>query len=159
MSKVEKNKLDPMLWEAARAGDQEAVVWALSQGANPNAEDPDSPGSTALRVAAKGGHKKCVEILLGGGAEPGARDAAGLMKISALMMAVASGSLECVELLLPISDLGPQGDKGWTPRRFASELGRLEIMNIIDAELSLREAQELRDSLPGVKVKSPRMGL
>ena len=56
------------LWRAARAGDVDAVREAVSAGLSLDARD--GLGRTPLVVAVVHGRKRCVDVLLDGGADP-----------------------------------------------------------------------------------------
>ena len=53
--------INQQLLEAAEKGDKAAVESLLAKGADPNAKDKE--GSSALRVAARGGYAEIVDLL------------------------------------------------------------------------------------------------
>jgi ankyrin repeat protein len=66
-AKTRALKLQPLLFDAAEAGDAAEISRLLKRGADACAADGDD-GSTALHFAARGGHVKAVEALLDAGA-------------------------------------------------------------------------------------------
>ncbi len=81
---------------AVFTGDLAAVKQALTEGADPNAKDPQS-GSTMLSIAALMGHTEIVELLLEHGADVNAKSRDGS---TALHTAAFLGRVETVKLLL-----------------------------------------------------------
>ncbi len=86
---------DKQLWDAAREGDLNAVLEALSQGANINARGEF--GDTALNLAAEHGHVEVIERLLEAGAD--IENLGGADK-TPLMNATFAGHSSSVQLLL-----------------------------------------------------------
>ena len=86
----------PSLSEVAFTGDLAAVKQALTDGADPNAQDPQS-GTTMLAIAALMGHTDVVALLLEQGADVNARSRDGG---TALHTAAFLGRAETVKLLL-----------------------------------------------------------
>lgn len=62
---------------AAKYGHAATVRLLLESGADPNAEERDAPGGSALWAAAAGGHEDCARMLLEHGADPNATVEAG----------------------------------------------------------------------------------
>ncbi len=87
--------LEQQLWEAARAGELDAVNQALAAGAAVNARG--DYGDTALNLAAEAGHGAVVERLLAAGAD--LENLGGADK-TPLMNAAFAGQLGVVRLLL-----------------------------------------------------------
>jgi len=119
------------VFEAARRGDagrlskllasSPAVAWGdISDGGT---------GTTVLAVAAKGGHAKCVALLLEGKPNIRATDSFGQ---AAVHCAAESGSADALQLLLDAgaSPCDPDG-QGQTPLHFAAEEGRVECARLL----------------------------
>ena len=114
------------LFEAVRAGDAQAVLDQLADGADPNAVQ-DEDGATPLHVAVRSGWPDVVAALLANKADPHGRDHAGA---TALHRAAAAGDVDAINSLL---DAGAdpnayEGDSGRTPLRYAEEHGRPEAI-------------------------------
>lgn len=87
---------DVALRNASAAGDTQAALALLSQGADVNGKSPDN-GGTALMLAAMAGKRETVEMLLSNGAEVNAISRDGN---TALMFAALFGHGEVMQLLL-----------------------------------------------------------
>jgi ankyrin repeat protein len=81
---------------AARAGDMEAALRLLNEGAEVNATS--ATGYTALHYAASKGHADVVRLLLRHGADPDLREAGAELTI--LMSAAKRGRVDVVKALL-----------------------------------------------------------
>ena len=121
------------VFEAARSGhagrlskllaSSPAVAWGdISDGGT---------GTTVLAVAAKGGHAKCVALLLNCEGKPNIR-AADSFGQAAVHCAAESGSAEALRLLLDAGadPCSPDG-QGQTPLHFAAEEGRVECARML----------------------------
>lgn len=88
--------------------------------------------------------------------DPLARDNAGR---TPLMEACSAGNFPCVELLIPVSDLGARDEKGRSAGELLAESKRLWIPQrqaTLDKLRALEEALELRGSLR--QAEAPRQG-
>jgi ankyrin repeat protein len=121
------------VFEAARSGhagplskllaSSPAVAWGdISDGGT---------GTTVLAVAAKGGHDKCVALLLNCEGKPNIR-AADSFGQAAVHCAAESGSVEALRLLLDAgADPCSPDAQGQTPLHFAAEEGRVECARVL----------------------------
>lgn len=106
---------------AASWGHDEVLKSLIESGAIVDAKCGHSPHSTAVNLAARSGHTKCMEILLAHGASISICDSRGN---SPLQIAAWNGRLECLQLLLdndaPVDSAGNGGD---SPLGFAAHEG------------------------------------
>lgn len=122
------------LFGAAAQGQLEQVKKSLDGGVDASSAAPDK--TTALHLAAGGGHAEIVKLLLARGAAHLSRD--GLNMLPLHRAAAASRSAECVRLLLdvgtPVDEVGFTSGDGVadsTALIFASEAGATEIIQLL----------------------------
>jgi len=135
-------------WAMANPGETEIVELLLAKGVNVNSKSNDS--ETALHGAAHLGRKEAAALLLAKGADVNAMSKYG----TPLHYAINSGQKEMVALLLASgADLSAKGmdirarDKsGWTPREEAVELGKPDLVEMLDEHLRWLEEQVLRQA-------------
>jgi len=97
----------PALHTAAFEGSKEMVDALTSAGAQVNARD--ARGRTAAMIASEAGNAEALAALLSRGADPRIQDNEGK---SALMLAIHGAALECVQMLLPVSQVGATDKNG-----------------------------------------------
>lgn len=97
----------PALHTAAFEGKAEMVDALTSAGAQVNARD--AQGTTAAIIASSAGNAEALSALLRRGADPRIQDNEGK---SALMLAIHGAALECIEMLLPVSEVGAADKNG-----------------------------------------------
>ena len=122
------------LFEAALAGDAQAVLEQLSAGSNPNVARHED-GATPLHVAARAGQPQVVATLLASKATPQVRDHAGA---TPLHFAAAAGDVTAINALL---DAGADpnaydGDSGRTPLSYAEENAHPQASAALRARLN-----------------------
>jgi len=113
----------PLLHNAARIGDTEALHRLLSEGADVNA--PDLIGFTALMHAARERQGASVQALLDAGADPRhiSRDTG--LRLTPLHLAAIGGDVGVVQMLVDAgADLDVQGTAGGTALRWAMYEGQ-----------------------------------
>ncbi len=116
------------LWDAALEGRLQAVLSALSKGADVNS--PDQERRSALMLAAFNGHTEVVRALIEKGAIVNATDSMGR---TALMFASSGPSPDTVRLLLENKadpDVQDSGE-GWTALMFAAGEGLAEVVQVL----------------------------
>ncbi len=116
------------LWDAALEGRLQAVLSALSKGADVNALDQEK--RSALMLAAFNGHTEVVRALIEKGASVNATDSMGR---TALMFASSGPSPDTVWLLLENKadpDVQDSGE-GWTALMFAAGEGLAEVVQVL----------------------------
>lgn len=137
------------LMMAAKRG-APAMVEILLSASNPQARN--AYGVSALQWAAIGGCALCVSLLLAAGIDPNSLDRRGE---NALMDAAGLRNIDCVEILLPLTDdpmlIGGANKRSAIDRAISglppsSRLGLL-IAELIAAEPSRREAEALEASI------------
>lgn len=116
------------LIKALKAGDGELADEILSAGEAVDLEHRDAYGSTALTLAARGGHLDLCKALLKREPRP-PLDAQNIFGSTALMCAAASGHVRVVEELLghPV-DVNVRSQYGSTALSKAAEAGHAEIV-------------------------------
>ncbi|KAK7485830.1 hypothetical protein BaRGS_00022930, partial [Batillaria attramentaria] len=122
--------VDSDLHVAAFEGNTEVLAESLSRKPPREAIDKKNNfGCTPLRLAAAGGHKECVELLLSNEADVNVCDVKGQ---SALYVAVKNGHFSCAELLLQ-HGADPDGDASnrTSPLYVASMNGRSDIVKLL----------------------------
>lgn len=115
------------LIEAASAGNRNAVLQALQDGAFINAVDDEETKLTALSAACKAGHKDIAELLLQQGA---ATDVCGDHESGGtpLIWAAANGDIPLAQLLLQHgADINFQDSFEWTPLHYACHRGQTDM--------------------------------
>ncbi len=115
------------LIEAASAGNRNAVLQALQDGACINAVDDEKTKLTALSAACKAGHKDIAELLLQQGA---ATDVCGYHESGGtpLIWAAANGDIPLAQLLLQHgADINFQDSFEWTPLHYACHRGQTDM--------------------------------
>ena len=143
---VEENNASS-LFDAAEAGDLEAVKKLLSSGADVN-ERADDQG-TALHLAAQEGHVEVARQLIDAGADISARDdidqtpadrarfwkreeILGLLESSSILEASLGGDLETVLAQLNSGvDVNHANGSGDTPLTYAAFMGHLEVVDLL----------------------------
>ena len=115
------------LYDAAEAGDLDAVNRLISAGADVNAKGNN--GVTPLFIAAQNGHAEIVNALLAARADVNAKNNNG---VTALFMASQQGHAEIVNALLAGgADVNVRIDNGMTVLSIASQKGHAEIVNAL----------------------------
>jgi uncharacterized protein len=110
------------LFEAVKAQDPETALYAIQQGADVRATEPD--GTTALHYAAHAGDATLVAALLRARADPDARNEFGA---TPLQEAAAMGHAEVIRLLLKAgADVESRNPEGQTALMVAARTGRVE---------------------------------
>jgi len=97
----------PALHAAAFEGNAKMVDALTSAGAQVNARD--AQGRTAAIIASSACNAEALGALLSRGADPRIQDNEGK---SALMLAIHGAALECIEMLLPASEVGATDKNG-----------------------------------------------
>ena len=88
------------LVKAASAGDKAKAEQLLAAGADPDsAADLETPNTTALHAAAKGGHPDVVAVLLAHGADPTKKDGRGKSAKECAAMRQSPGNLDAFGLI------------------------------------------------------------
>jgi serine/threonine-protein phosphatase 6 regulatory ankyrin repeat subunit B len=115
------------LISAANKGDLPRVKAFLDAKADVNARQAN--GSTALMLAALGGHQEVVRALLDAKADVNAHQNAG---ITALCMASINGHQEVARALIAAgANVNAKADKGVTALMLAAKTGRLEVVRVL----------------------------
>ena len=104
------------LWRAARAGDVDAVREAVSAGLSLDARD--GLGRTPLVVAVVHGRKRCVDVLLDGGADP--ETPSGHRSRPLAYAAFRGDAALCARLLGAGADPNKKAADGWTALHVAA---------------------------------------
>lgn len=114
---------------------------------------PDSclRGTPVLCLAARQGAARTVGVLLGGGADPGARDTQGN---TALMAAVRGGRAESVQALLDASDLAAVNAKGLNALHLSVVAGNLACFSLLLPRAADVDARTAACEAGGVHGKS-----
>lgn len=116
---------------AAFFGRAETVTQLLALGADVDAVSLNPMNVHPLHSAVAGGNLRCVEVLLGHGAQPNAHQHGGW---TALMGAAASGREDMVSLLIRYkADPEVASDDGRTARDLAREHGHTAVLKQLDA--------------------------
>jgi ankyrin repeat protein len=127
MGKSPLKTLDQSLYDAAAAGDEAAVAWALERGAN-----PDAPRERDLRplAAASGlGHAGCARLLIAGGAVLDRLDQFGR---TAAMHAACFGREEVLRALARAgADLEVRSGSGSTALIVAADYGQAGCARVL----------------------------
>jgi len=116
------------VFEAAMAGDVQAVKYALSNGFEPNAVDENS--RTALMLASFDGHSEIVKLLIEHGADVNLTD---VVDRTALMYA-STGPFESTVLALLQAGARPNmidKEENWTAAMMAAAEGQLEVLKTL----------------------------
>jgi len=114
--------------DAVRSGDADAVSQALRDD-HSSVNTPDENGRTPLALAAAGGRKEIVEILLANGADVNARND---RQSSTLHFAASRGDTEIVSILLEHgADVNARAIGQATPLCWASSAGRKEAAEVL----------------------------
>ncbi len=118
---------DAQLLDAARSQDPETALYALQQGADPRAREPD--GTTALHYAAHYALLPLAEALVKGRADASARNDYGAMPLAE---AAAEGNPKLVTLLLKAgADVESRSPEGQTALMVAARAGKLEAAKLL----------------------------
>ncbi len=129
---------DSQLLESARSQDPETALYALKQGANPMAREPD--GTTALHYAAHFGSVALAEQLLRGKADANARNEFGT---TPLAEAALLGDAKLIGLLLKAgADVEARNPDGQTALMVVARTGRVEAARLLlkaGAQVNARE--------------------
>lgn len=124
----EEGQVTPLA-ESIRAGSPESAKLLIEAGAKLNR--PDTDGRTPLTLAVLAGQDELLEMLLGQGADPNARNAKD--GTTALMWAANIGRKSYIEMLLEKgADAGLQANDGWTAGEAASMAGHDEIARLLE---------------------------
>lgn len=139
---MQKIKLNPALYKAAKAGDVLKVEHLLALGADPNASQKND--NRPLSPAADQGHLEICRLLLAAGADVNAQ---GKIGTSALMFAASGehhnqGHIEVCRLLLAAgADVNARNKAGASALIFAANSGHEEICKLLinaGADLNLK---------------------
>lgn len=147
MMSIVRNATGEDLFDAAKAGDYEAVVSLLELGRDPNSRH--SGDVTPLHAAAEGGHLRTIELLLDRGADIGSTNIAGMTPFHT---AVQCGKLETAQLLAERgAHLNQRTNRGMSPLLIAA-VGKHESSPALvawllgaGARVGLHEASALGD--------------
>jgi len=134
---------DRALFDAAKAGNIEAVKQHLDAGADVNAKD--GGGWTPLHYAAGNSHKEIAELLIAKGADVNAKNDKGR---TPLHRAAIFGHKEIVELLIAKGADMNATEGGWTPLHDAAQLNRKEITELLIANGADVNAKEDEGATP-----------
>jgi len=131
---------DKELIAAITVGDSARVSQLLAAGAHADARD--TGGTTALMVAAFGGHRDIVRLLMDYGASVRAKADNGT---TALMAAVPSGSQEIVQLLLDKgADADAKEDHGLNAFRLALMYQKIELVAMLKDRTTGAASEQIR---------------
>ena len=118
------------IWEAAEAGNIEAVKQYLAAGTDVNAKDGET-GITPLHVATDRGRKEVVELLIAAGADVNAKYAGGH---TPLHNAAIHGHEEIVEMLITKNtDVNAETEEGVTSLYISVVKGHKKIVELLIA--------------------------
>merc|ERR1719219_2009128 len=117
-------------YELSRRGKLDQVQELLGRSVSPDAFMAYD-GSTALVIAARGGHGKLVKLLVDHGAALDTHTDDGS---SVLMHAISGGSVEAVDVLLSArADPNETNEDGLTPLILAADNGTVEVARLLVA--------------------------
>ena len=125
------------LWRAARAGDVDAVREAVSAGLSLDARD--GLGRTPLVVAVVHGRKRCVDVLLDGGADP--ETPSGHRSRPLAYAAFRGDAALCARLLGAGADPNKKAADGWTALHVAARQGAADVVRLLLARGASRDAR------------------
>jgi ankyrin repeat protein len=118
---------EPALVDAIQAGDRDAALALIDQGADVNAASPD--GATALIWAAHQGDAELVERLLEAGADV---DAANAYDATAMSEAAVTGDADIIALLLDAgADADAKNPEGQTPLMAVARTGDVDAARLL----------------------------
>jgi ankyrin repeat protein len=123
--------LNEILFVAASHNSVQVVKFLLSKGVEPNLQDPNADGRTALHWSAQQGNVEVTEILLVGGAKPGVLDIDGF---SPLHVAAAENEHIILKMLIDAGgdpSLKCKGDIASTPLHMACTWGHIEAARVL----------------------------
>ena len=130
--------LNAQLFEALKAQDPETALYALSQGADPGAREPD--GTTPLHYAAHFADTRLIAALLKAKADPNARNEFGAMPLAE---AATTGNAEAIRLLLKGgADVESANPEGQTALMVVARAGKVEAAKLLikaGADVNARE--------------------
>jgi ankyrin repeat protein len=119
---ADRTALDQQLFEALKAQDPETALYALSQGADPKAREPD--GTTPLHYAAHFADLRLMGALVKAGADPDARNEFGSMPLAE---AAATGNADAIRLLLKAgADVEAPNPEGQTALMVVARAGKVD---------------------------------
>ncbi|CAL4176835.1 unnamed protein product, partial [Meganyctiphanes norvegica] len=122
------------LWDGAKDGDLAKVQEALDAGANPDWQNEDTYGTTAIMQATKGGHLSAVETLIDAHVNLTVSDNTGN---TALHIAARYNETDIARVLLQVgADKTTQNNNGDTPGDDARQEGNPDLGEIIDNYVS-----------------------
>ena len=115
------------LFEALHSQDPETALYALSQGADAKAREPD--GTTPLHYAAHQADVRLIEALLKAKADPNARNDFGSMPLAE---AATTGSAEAIRLLLKAgADVESPNPEGQTALMVVARAGKVDAAKLL----------------------------
>jgi hypothetical protein len=137
-----KETLENLLLEALRTENFDAAYTLLAMGANPNVENPDDAGRTALGYAAAANDLAMVERLLQVGAFPDLRKSNDSGQIvTPVTQALRTDAVAAIKVLLKAgASLQTNDPKGWTPMHIAAyESASLTLPELVRAGADINE--------------------
>ncbi|MCO5297063.1 MAG: ankyrin repeat domain-containing protein [Fimbriimonadaceae bacterium] len=124
-------ELDAALVKAVGEGDLAKTRELLSQGANPNARDPNPARGFSVLISSLE-HLDILDVLLAHGADPNLKDANGLSPLSyAVGLASETGPEPFKRLVAAGARLDERGQSGETILHYAANGGDLEIVKFL----------------------------
>jgi len=124
-------ELDAALVKAVHSGDLAQTRELLSQGANPNARDPDPARGFSVLISSLE-HLEILNLLLDHGADPNMSDGNGLSPLSyAVDLATLTGPEPFKRLVAAGARLDERGPRGETTLHYAANGGDLEVVKFL----------------------------
>src|SRR5689334_19640586 len=120
-------ELNAQLFEALKAQDPETALYALSEGADAKAKEPD--GTTPLHYAAHFADTRLIGALLKAKADPNARNEFGSMPLAE---AATTGNAEAIRLLLKSgADAESANPEGQTALMVVARAGKVDAAKLL----------------------------
>ncbi len=137
--KTENRRLNNYLLEASAKGEWQKVEALITEGADKDAQQGD--GSSALHLAAHGGHVEVIKVLLAAGAD---KDPENIYGSRPLDRAVFAGHIDVVKTLLAAGAKKQIKNlyDGNTALHSAAGVGHVELVELLLAEGADKEAED-----------------